>query len=137
MALPAVRSNGTLSRWDPFRELDDFYGRWVGARTWAPLADVSETDEAYVVEVEVPGVKREDVSLDLAGSTLAISGELKEKEGRFHHRTRRTGKFQYRVTLPRDADGERVEATLDEGVLTVRVPKSEANRPRKIEISAK
>ncbi|WP_158847848.1 Hsp20/alpha crystallin family protein [Saccharothrix deserti] len=151
MTLPAVRSSGPPGRWDPFREFEDLYremGRWMdsvtgrldeGVRAWSPLADVAETDDAYLVEVELPGVKREDINIDLIGSELAITGELKEKErqGLFRSRTRRTGQFSYRVTLPHDVDADKVEANLADGVLSVRVPKSEAAKPRRIAISGK
>jgi HSP20 family protein len=154
MTLPAVRSSGSLARWDPFREFEDLYtqmGRLMdaafgragdgaaGVRAWSPAADVSETEDAYLVEVELPGVKREDITIDLVGTELAINGELKEKErqGWFRHRTRRTGQFVYRVTLPQDTDADKITATLDAGVLTVRVPKSETAKPRRIAISGK
>lgn len=154
MTLPAVRSSGPLARWDPFREFEDLYtqmGRLMdtafgrvgnggsAVRTWAPAADVSETEDAYLVEVDLPGVKREDITVDLVGTELAITGELKEKErqGWFRQRTRRTGQFAYRVTLPQDTDADKITAALDAGVLTVRVPKTEAAKPRRIAISGK
>ncbi|GLZ27884.1 heat-shock protein Hsp20 [Lentzea sp. NBRC 105346] len=151
MALPAVRSSAPLGRWDPFREFEDLYGqlgRWMESvagtvgdrvRAWAPLADVTETGEAYLVEVELPGVKRDDITVDLAGTELSISGEVKEKErqGLFRHRTRRVGQFSYRVTLPQDVDADKIQADLADGVLTVRVPKTEAAKPRRIAINGK
>ncbi|PWK86856.1 HSP20 family protein [Lentzea atacamensis] len=151
MALPAVRSSGQLGRRDPFREFEDLYGqlgRWMdsvvssvgeGVRAWAPLADVTETGEAYLVEVELPGVKRDDITVDLAGTELSISGEIKEKErqGLFRYRTRRVGQFSYQVTLPQDVDADKIQADLADGVLTVRVPKTEAARPRRIAINGK
>jgi len=82
MALPAVRSSNTQPlRWDPFRDFDalfDQLGRWTDTLVWSPLADVSETDDAYVVELDLPGVSRDDVTVDLTGSRLAITGEVKE-----------------------------------------------------------
>lgn len=150
MALPAVRSSRSMSRReDPFREFEDLYGqlgRWMDSafgrvaeawRTWSPLADVSETEDAYLVEVELPGVKRNDVTVDLAGTELTINGERKETErqGWFRHRTRRTGQFHYRVTLPQHADADPVKATLEDGVLTVRVPKSDAAKRRRITVN--
>lgn len=134
MALPAVRSLNSLGRWDPFREFD-LYTRFNG---WAPLTDVIETDTDYVVELDVPGVQREDITVDLKGTQLSVTGELKEREreGLFRHRTRRTGKFSYRIALPRNLDADNVEAKLTDGVLTVRVPKSEAVKPRRIEITS-
>ncbi|WP_447002129.1 Hsp20/alpha crystallin family protein [Saccharothrix isguenensis] len=151
MTLPAVRSSGPVGRWDPFREFEDLYrqlGRWMDSvaghlddtvATWSPSADVTETEDAYLVGVELPGVKRDDISIDLVGNELAISGELKERErqGLFRHRTRRTGQFSYRVTLPHDVDADKVEANLTDGVLTVRVPKSEAAKPRRIAITGR
>ncbi|MEV4317933.1 Hsp20/alpha crystallin family protein [Actinocrispum sp. NPDC049592] len=137
MAL-AVRSLNSLGRWDPFREFDDLFTQINRSTVWAPLADVTETDAEYVFELEVPGVQREDISIDLNGADLAVTGEVKdrEREGKLHRSTRRTGKFAYRVTLPRKVDGEKVEAKLVDGVLTVRAPKLEAAKPRRIEISA-
>jgi HSP20 family protein len=103
------------------------------------LADVSETDEAYLVEVELPGVKRDDIAIDLSGKDLVVTGELKQRErqGFLWHRTRRTGLFSYRVTLPEGIDADNVEASLDEGVLTVRLPKTEAVKPRRIAVKGK
>ena len=152
MTLPALRSSRSLGRWDPFREFEDLYsemGRWMdsvfgrvdgapAARTWAPLADLTETEDAYLVEVDLPGVKRDDLTIDLTGTELSVTGELKDKErqGWLRHRTRRVGRFGYRVTLPQDVDADKVEATLADGVLTVRVPKTEAAKPRRIQISS-
>ncbi|MDV6011749.1 Hsp20/alpha crystallin family protein [Haloechinothrix sp. LS1_15] len=151
MALPTVRSSNTPGRWDPFREFEDLYSqmsRWMesvvgrlepDSGSWWPAADLAETEDAYHVEVELPGVKRDDITIDLVGSELTVNGELTESEqkGRLRQRGRRTGRFHYQVTLPHDVDAERVEATLDQGVLTVRVPKSETAKPRRIEISNK
>lgn len=141
MALPAVRSsNAQLLRWDPFRDFDalfDQLSRWTNTMVWSPLADVTETDDAYVIELDLPGVSRDDINIDLTGTELAITGEIKEREhkGLFHRRTRRTGRFAYRVTLPRDVDRDKVDASLSDGVLTVRVPKTESAKPRRITIS--
>ncbi|GAA3707487.1 Hsp20/alpha crystallin family protein [Zhihengliuella alba] len=149
MALPVLRSNSTPERWDPFREIEDLYtqmGHWMDSTFgrsdqstagWAPLADVSETDDAYLVEVELPGVKREDVSIELSGQDLVVAGELKEqeREGTLRHRTRRTGRFSYRVRLAEAVDADAVSATLNDGVLRIRVPKSEAVKPRRIAIT--
>lgn len=151
MALPAVRSSSPLGRWDPMREFEDLYGqlgRWMDSvvssvgesvRGWAPLADVTETDEAYLVEVELPGVKRDDITVDLAGTELSINGEAREKErkGLFRQRTRRIGQFSYQVTLPHDVDADRIQADHADGVLTVRVPKTEAAKRRRIAINSK
>ena len=103
---------------------------------WAPPVDIEETDDAYVIEAEAPGAKREDVNIELVGNELTISGEIKERErkGIVRRRKRRVGRFEYRVVLPDHVDGDKVEAKLDDGVLTVRVPKAERAQRRKIEV---
>jgi HSP20 family protein len=154
MALQVRRSSPatrTPQRWDPFRELEDLQSRteqllesvWSGTPVtngglWSPSVDIEETDDAWIVEAEVPGVKREDVNVDLRDSELIIAGDIKERErkGILRRRTRRTGRFEYRVMLPGDADPERVEASLHDGVLTVRVPKPERAQPRRIEVKS-
>ena len=159
MALLPARRNGTLSRpgsqaparWDPFAEFEDLYqrmgqlldgafGGWQPAvQSWAPHADLSETDQAYVAEVELPGVAKDDISVELAGQDLVISGEFRDPgsgtHGRALRRARRSGRFEYRVLLPGQAEADKVTAVLADGVLTVTVPKSEANKPRRIQIT--
>lgn len=151
MALPVRRSSPPPERWDPLRELEELHARigrlmesdWPGRGDgapgiWSPLVDIEETDDAWLVEAELPGVKQEDINVEVSDSELAISGELKERErkGILRRRTRRTGQFDYRVTLPGQADAERIEASLNEGLLTVRVPKPERARRRRIEIKS-
>jgi HSP20 family protein len=154
MALPVRRrdvSPQPIRQWEPFRELEDLH-EWVGqlmesvwssdglddARIWSPLVDLEETEDAWIVEAELPGVKRQDVNVEVHDSELAISGEIKERErkGILRRRSRRTGRFDYRVTLPGQADAENIEATLADGVLTVRIPKPEQARPRRVEVRA-
>jgi HSP20 family protein len=106
---------------------------------WSPLVDIEEEDHAYVLELDVPGVKREDVNIELVGNELAVTGEIKERErkGALRRKTRRTGRFEYHVRLPNQVDASKIEASLDHGVLTVRVPKSERAQRQKIEIKSK
>lgn len=159
MALPVRRGTpGRLAErrfpgWtDPLAEFDDLFGRMgnllesaVGGSlpsaegmAWPPPADVSETDDAYLIEVEVPGVKREDLDIEMADRELAISGEFKERERTavLRRGSRRTGRFEYRTVLPSEVNAEGVDATLRDGVLTVKVPKAEVAKPRRIEITA-
>jgi HSP20 family protein len=105
---------------------------------WRPAADVEETADAYLVELELPGVKQEDLSVQLGGGELAVTGEVKERErkGFLRTRTRRVGRFDYRVSLPADIEEDEVSASLSNGVLTVLVPKTAKSRPRKIEITS-
>jgi HSP20 family protein len=106
------------------------------AAAWTPLVDIEEQDDAYLLEMEIPGVQRDDVNIEVVGNELMITGELKERErkGIVRRRTRRVGRFDYRVMLPSQVDAERIEAKLSDGVLTVRVPKKEQGR-RRIEVT--
>jgi len=121
-----------LERWpDFFQPIHDVM------RSVLPLADVEETEDSYIVDIELPGVRREDVTLETTGEHLTVTGERRERQrvGLLRQQTRSTGQFRYEVTLPSDVDAEKVTATLDHGVLHVVVPKTEAARPRKIAIS--
>jgi HSP20 family protein len=103
---------------------------------WVPLADIEELDDSFIIELDLPGVRPEDIDLELRDNQLRIFGEIKEKERRgiLRRRTRQVGRFEYVVTLPGEVDPDRVEATLAEGVLTIRVGKSTSGRPRHIQI---
>lgn len=151
MAMP-VRTRddrAELDRWDPFAELDRLhrqlgsvlggFGRpevGGGDVAFTPLADVEETSDAYLVEIELPGVRREHIDIEVTGRRVTVQGERKEKErvGLLRRRERTVGRFRYEVTLPSDIDDAHVAASLDDGVLTVRLPKPESDRPRRIEI---
>lgn len=152
--LPERRSATTTERWEPLSEFEQvtermrrmleqtFGGFGLPSLTdragWSPLVDIEELDDAYVVEAELPGVDRKDVNVELIGNELTITGEVKERErkGTLRRRTRRTGRFDYRVGLPSQVDPEKIEASLTGGVLTVRVPKSERAQRRQIEVKA-
>ena len=156
MTLPVVRSAppsvDTSAVPDPLRELAQLHQRMsqlmssvldtqpfaATAQGWTPLADVTETDDAYLVEIEVPGVDRKNLSVEVAAGELRVSGEIieKEKVGWLRHRTRRIGQFAYRTALPGDIDTDHVSADLADGVLTVRAPKTEAAKPRRITVNA-
>jgi HSP20 family protein len=159
MALLPARRSGSLTRpgsqaagrWDPFSEFEDLYqrmgqlmtsafdGMWQPlAQSWAPLADVSETQDSYIAEVELPGVRKDDISVELTGQELTVTGEYRDAgtEGRALRRGRRAGQFEYRVLLPGQADADKITASLADGVLTVTVPKAETEKPRRIEITA-
>jgi HSP20 family protein len=152
--LPERRSRLATEPWEPFSELeqvterlrrmlDQSFGSLAPSFLteqggWSPLVDIEEEDDAYVIEAELPGVKEKDVNIELVGNELAISGEIKERErkGMLRRQTRRTGQFQYRVTLPDQLDAEKIEAKLADGVLTVRAPKTERAQRQKIEIKS-
>jgi HSP20 family protein len=147
MALPVKKAEEQRNRWDPFGELDrlnsqfrHLLGEWSGVdpmEGFTPPAEIEETEDAWLVDVEVPGVDREDIDIEVAGRRLSIKGERREKEraGVLRQRTRTVGRFQFEALLPGVIAEDGIEASLDGGVLHVRVPKSEEARPRRIEIS--
>jgi HSP20 family protein len=147
MTLPVRRSGALTETWQPLREVEDLYAEMdrfvqslIGGPTdgrWMPAGDVIETDGAYIVEIELPGVRSEDVDVQLNGNELVVAGELKERrrEGLFRRRRRRVGEFEYRVTLPGDLQQSDVEASLAHGVLQVHVPKAHSSTSRKIAVT--
>jgi HSP20 family protein len=157
MALPVRRRESvrrSTQRFEPFIELEDLQERmqqlienaWSGGgdgegdrRPWIPQVDIEESDDAWIIEAEVPGAERDDVDVELRDAELVISGEIKERErkGILRRRTRRTGAFEFRVVLPGQPDPDAVDANLEHGVITVRVPKAEQARARQIEVHSK
>ena len=140
---PDAAAPTTPVRWDPFREmqlvrdrLDALLGDSLGSAGFTPLADIEETEDAWIVDVELPGVQKGDLDLELQGRRLVLSGTRKERErtGVLRHKTRVTGEFRYEITLPSDFDGDKIDARLADGELTVRVPKSTRDEPRRIAI---
>jgi HSP20 family protein len=140
---------GLSDRWDPAREMGELHTQmerllgdvWAGAADadgaiWVPRTDIEETEDAWIVEAELPGAKAEDVNIEATDSELVITGEIVERErkGILRRRTRRTGRFEYRVTLPGEADPDAIQASLDGGVLTLRIPKPQQTQPRRIEV---
>jgi HSP20 family protein len=103
---------------------------------WVPAADLEETDDAYVLELELPGVRKDDVNIEVRDNEVRVTGEIKQKErtGILRRQMRRVGQFQYVVALPGDIDPEQVEASLHDGVLSVRLGKAAASQPRQIEV---
>jgi HSP20 family protein len=156
MALPVRRTSGvtpeTQPRWEPFRDLEQLHADmdrlmqtvWSPAQgggtdgIWVPVADIEETDDAWIVEAEVPGVDRKDINVELRDAELVISGDIKKRErkGIVRRAARRTGRFEYRIALPGHAAEDQIEANLHDGVLAVRVPKSDQARVRRIEVKS-
>jgi HSP20 family protein len=105
---------------------------------WTPALDVAESDAAYVVTVELPGAKRDDVTLEMNEDVLTIRGEKKsereEKDEQRHYVERTYGSFSRSFRLPAHVDPEGIKASFRDGVLTVEIPKTEAQKPRMIDI---
>lgn len=150
-ALQERRTKDTSERAQPLsdverlrRMLDQTFGSFglpalaTESVGWTPPVDIEEQDDAYVIEAEVPGVTKDDVNIELISNELMITGEIKEREreGILRKRTRRIGRFEYRVRLPEQVDADKVEANLKDGVLSVRVPKREQAERRTIQVKS-
>lgn len=141
-----------ITRWEPFREMEDmlrsyspFFGRGVtrnGEETqWKPIADITESEQEYLIKAELPEVKKEDVSITLEDNVITISGERKkEKETKKSNEIRIEsfyGTFTRSFALPDNADTKAIHAESKDGVLKVHVPKVAAApkvEAKKIEI---
>ena len=146
----------SLNRWnpttpnlvprDPFSRLfDSFFnqelvgGEEVSNRTWLPPVDIQETDDAYRLSAELPGLTKDDINITLENNVLRLTGERKlEKDVKkeSYQRIERTyGSFARSFSLPHQVNGDKVEAAFKDGVLTITVPKADQAKPRKISIS--
>jgi HSP20 family protein len=145
------------TRWDPFQDLrsaqDEMaqmspmlahalgrYGQQGSSRAtaWAPALDISERKDAYLVTVELPGVEADDLEVTLEDGLLTIQGERyfahDSSEQQFHRVERRYGAFRRSITLPAQVMAEGIEASVDNGVLQILVPKMEEATPKRIKI---
>ncbi len=134
-----------LVKWDPFRELEDvstrlnrIFGRFparaesgnqmLAMADWAPSVDISETDTAYLIKGEIPGVKKEDVKVTIENGMLTIQGERKqekeEKGKKFHRVECSYGSFMRSFQMPDDADEDKVTAEFKDGMINVTLAKS-------------
>jgi HSP20 family protein len=146
-----------IVRWNPFRDLDDLIDRLprLAGRPapradgecdhlmppdWVPPVDVVETPEAYILQAELPEVSGRDVKVSVQDGVLRLEGERRRRtpdpDARLHRVERAYGCFVRSFVLPDDVEEGGLEATFRDGVLTVRMPKSEQARPRTIEVKA-
>jgi HSP20 family protein len=109
------------------------------ARRWTPAVDLTETEGHYVLKADLPGLTDEDVHVEVENNVLTVSGERKAESEETHKGFRRVersyGSFTRRLTLPEGVDADAIKATVTNGVLEVRIPKPEAVKPRKVEIT--
>lgn len=119
--------------------LSDAQGEEIAARTWVPPVDVQETEEAYKLYAELPGLQKDDIQITLENNVLRLSGERKferdVKKENFQRIERTYGTFTRSFTLPTQVNAESVQAVFNNGVLTISVPKREEAKPRTIAIS--
>ncbi len=143
------------ARWDPFRDFEDLHrrlsralgfepvrreegGSLMPASDWAPLVDVTEDDKEYVIKAELPGMKREDVSVRVDQGWLILAGERKaeseEKSKKQHRIERMYGRFERSFLVPDEADPEKICADFKDGLLNVHLPKNPAAKRKSIDV---
>ncbi|CAG8613914.1 3262_t:CDS:2 [Paraglomus brasilianum] len=127
-----VRDLGATRRGESTRRTND-------RQRWTPLIDVHEREKDYLVSAELPGAKKDQISLDVRDNTLVISGETKKDqqyhEGNTHVRERRWGQFTRSISLPNNINSGEISAKFTDGVLEVTIPKAEDAQPKKITIN--
>jgi HSP20 family protein len=148
-----------VARWDPFGEMEEFahwpfreLARWPWSRLPGvleeagrsarakPAIDIGENDAEYVVTAELPGCKKEDVTVELEENVLTLRGEKRsereEKKEQRRYVERTYGSFSRSFTLPPNADAERIDAGFKDGILTIRIPKTPEAKPRTVDIKS-
>ena len=144
-----------LVRWNPWNEMAGlrnslhrvFDDRSFPARerdqelfsgNWNPAVDVYETDEAYVVNAELPGMNKDDIAIDVKDRILTVKGERhcdnEVKDDRYYRRERAFGKFQRSFSLPEGVESEKITAEFKNGMLKVSIPRPEAKKPKQITV---
>ncbi|MBC6458945.1 Hsp20/alpha crystallin family protein [Actinomadura sp. HBU206391] len=133
-----------ILRREPFADMQELLNRIGGLvqpaaetvmeRPWMPIAETDETDDAYVVRLELPGIAPDEIEIGIRDRDLCVNGEVREEEEGSNALRVRMGRFHYHTSLPSDVDADNVEASMDEGILTLRIPKAQESRGRRIEI---
>jgi HSP20 family protein len=148
----------TMMRWDPFQDLRSaqdemaqmspmlahalgLHTQQANARAsaWVPALDISERKDAYLVTVELPGLKPEDLDITMEDGLLTVQGERQftseSSEQQFHRVERRYGAFRRSITLPAHVMAEGIQASFEDGVLQILVPKAEEAKPKRIQVN--
>lgn len=143
-----------LIRWEPAREMmslrdamdrlfDDAFTRPLSVREgWSvPSIDMYQTDDEIVVKAALPGIKADEVQINITGEVITLKGEVKQeeekKEKAWHIREQRYGSFERSVVLPTDVVADKAKADFENGILTITLPKAEEVKPKVISIKAK
>jgi len=139
--------DSTWAIFDPFRRERNAQNRAISSsnrqqqqnQLWAPRVDIKENGNEIIIHADLPGMKKEDVQLELHDDILTLNGERKEEkkeQNEKYHRVERTyGKFQRRVGLPSGIDASKISAGFQDGVLEIKIKKPEQAQPKKIEIN--
>lgn len=144
-----------IVKWEPLREIEDMFDRYTRAMgsmgwpaqrgqelittgDWTPRVDISETDKEFAIKAELPEVRKEDVKVSVDNGVVTIQGERKqekeEKGKKFHRVERYYGNFVRSFTLPDNIDEASVKASFKDGMLNLQIPKTEAAKPKSIEV---
>ena len=144
----------SLSIWDPFQEMETLLDRYNRSSRktlansddrsfevgdWMPVVDIDETEDAFSIKAELPGVEKDDVSINIDKGVLTIKGEKKtETEDKKRHRVECSyGSFVRSFTLPQSVNVDDVEAEYNNGILNLTIPKSEEAKPKEVEVKIK
>ena len=150
MALVRWKDRGELSPWSALRDLEGQFNRVFGELTrdtdyfergWTPAVDLKETEEAYTLEADLPGLKKEDIELSVVDNLVTLKGERKQeeevKDEGYHRIERQYGSFQRSLEIPGGFNADKITAEFKEGVLHVTLPKREEAKPKHIEVKVK
>lgn len=138
---------GRLNLWTPYvdlrreidRLLDNFTGDGGGRARTFPAVNLWEDGDSLYLEAELPGVGQDDIDISAIGNELTLRGRRSPRQGdnvAYHRQERGAGEFSRAVTLPAEVDADKIEASLKDGVLTLKLPKAEAAKARKIKVKA-
>jgi HSP20 family protein len=144
----------SLIRWDPFADVDSLFNRMMPAGLvnwprfgleggkrleWAPSSDISETEKEYLIRAELPAVKKEDVQVTLDNGMITIKGERKQqkedKNEKYHRTESFYGSFERSFSLPENVNADAIHCESKDGILTVRIPKTEAPKQKAKQIT--
>ncbi|MFQ6122532.1 MAG: Hsp20/alpha crystallin family protein [Dehalococcoidales bacterium] len=157
MAMERWRPRWSIRPWRPFRELEELerlletpFAGWpfrvwrrrpIEEISWTPALDMYEKEDSFTVRMELPGVKQEDVDISITGDTLTVRGEYKPpaevKEEEYQYCEMCYGSFSRSITMPAAVDADKIEATFENGILEIHLPKAKAIKPAKIKIKGK
>ena len=140
-----------LSRWDPFREMvtmrramdrliENSLSDEGASNEWGLALDVVEDEDSYIIKASVPGVKPEDIDITYEQGMLTVKGQIKDEsestKGQYHLRERRYGTFSRTIALPTTVKPEDIQADYQDGILTLKLPKAEEVKPKRIPINS-
>ena len=144
-----------LAKWDPFRDFENLFDRYsktlnwpkpanqevMTTGDWAPRVDITENETEFMIKADIPEIKKEDIKISVDDGIVKISGERKqekeEKNKKFHRVERFYGNFMRSFILPDNIDETKIDASFKDGVLNLKLPKTDKAKPKAIEVKVK